>query len=392
MTITPAQRATLAEAEQSESAALSLRAQAEAFEAEALALRASVYAELDAVPIDPPIDPPPVDPVEPIEPPVYDTLPTFKSGAPGAWSVYDLTGKRFNQQLNLRRFSFVHVIGGTYETPDTCFYCDGGSDIEVVDATFTGPPVASINVQRARIINSTRVYLRDCTVIGGLATTGVPQGTLPLDATGNVIGMGTGEGIYFYNCTDCGATGCDVSLLHQGIIVGGLVHIHDNRIHHIRTTAIAGSPRSGSTFLGNVASDVTTHMYGGAGDHGDNPIHIWTTGSDIDGLVIDFNEYRQGTGTPTMGIFLQAKSGNFTNLSATGNIIETAQGQGWRVDGCSGVINDTVLIWTDPNGDPKSQPRLDVNAPSHDLAINNTKGIVTVDAGLVNITIDGVMQ
>ena len=86
MTITPAQRATLAEAEQSESAALSLRKQAEAFEAEALALRASVYAEWDAVPpvVVPPIPPvviPPivVPPVDPPKPPVYDVLPAFKT-------------------------------------------------------------------------------------------------------------------------------------------------------------------------------------------------------------------------------------------------------------------------------------------------------------------------
>jgi hypothetical protein len=185
--------------------------------------------------------------------------------------------------------------------------------------------------------------------------------------------------------------------LHQGIIVSGLVHLHDNRIHHIRTTAIAGSPRSGSTFLGNVASDVTPWQYGGLGDHGDNPIHFWTIGSDIDGLVIDHNEYRQGTGSPTMGIFLQAKTTSgvtygYTNLRATGNIIETANGQGWRVDGCSGVISDTTLIWTDPTGDPKRQPRLDVNIPSHDLAVNNTKGIVTVDKGLRNITVNGVVM
>ena len=225
MTITPAQRATLAEAEQSEAAALSLRKQAEAFEVEALALRASVYAAWDAPPVVvPPIPPvvippivvPPVDP--PVEPPIYSTPPTFKSGAPGAWQIYDLTGLRFDKQLYLRRLSFVHVVGGTYETADTSFYCDGGSDIIVEAATFTGTPLASINVQRCRVINSTRVYLRDCAVIGGLATTGIPQDQAPpLDATGNVLGLGTGEGVSFYNCTDCGLSDSDVSLCHQGV-------------------------------------------------------------------------------------------------------------------------------------------------------------------------------
>mgnify|MGYP006921375778 CR=1 FL=1 len=371
--------------------------QAEVLEADALALRMAVYASWAAQvpPIDPPIDPPPVDPPAP---PVCDVLPVFKSGSVGAWSVYDLTGKLFDKQLNLRRLSFVHVVGGTYETPDTSFYCDGGADIIVEGATFTGAPVAGINVQRCRTINSTRVYLRDCVVIGGRATTGIPE-TQPPDpsggtgeASGNVIGLGTGEGIYFNNCTDCGATNCDISLLHQGIICGGLVHLHDNRLHHIRTTAIAGSPWSGSTFLGNIATDAEPWAYGGAGDHGDNPLHLWTVGSDIDGLVIDYNEFHQGAGKPTMGIFLQAKNGGFTNLSATGNVIDTANGQGWRVDGCSGVINDTVLIWAGDHADPKSEPRLDVNAPSHDIAVNNTKGIVTVDKGLKNVTVNGVLQ
>lgn len=394
-TVTDANKAMLAEAAQDEAAAASLRAQADSFEASALSKREAVeadWAAQDAVVIPPdPIDPP-------VEPPIYSTLPTFKSGSPGAISVYDLTGLRFDKQLNLRRLGYVHVIGGTYETPDTCFYVDAGADITVEGATFTGTAPLSINVQRCRIINSTRVYLRDCKVIGGLATNGVAIDSPPSpnggtgEASGNVIGLGTGEGIYFNNCTDCGATGCDLSLLHQGIICGGLVHLHDNVIHTIRTTAIAGSPRSGSTFLGNIARDVTPWQYGGNGDHGDNPLHLWTVGSDIDKLVIDHNRFEQGAGLPTMGIFLQCKSGQFTNLSATGNYISTANGQGWRVDGVSGVINDTTLHWPGDHADPKSEPRLDVNTPSHDLAVNNTVGIVTVDKGLTNVTVNGVIQ
>ena len=93
-----------------------------------------------------------------------------------------------------------------------------------------------------------------------------------------------------------------------------------------------------------------------------------------------------------MGIFLQAKNGGFTNLDARNNYISTANGQGWRVDGCSGLIDGTVLDWPGDHADPKSEPRLDVNAPSHDIAINNTVGIVTVDKGLTNVTVDGVKQ
>ena len=402
MTITPAQRATLAEAEQSESAALSLRAQAEAFEAEALALRASVYAEWDAVPpvVVPPIPPvvippivvPPVDP--PVEPPIYSTPPTFKSGAPGAWQIYDLTGLRFDKQLYLRRLSFVHVTGGTYETADTSFYCDGGSDIIVEAATFTGTPMQSSNTQRCRIINSTRVSMIGCTVIGGLATNGIDQSAPPpLDASGNVLGLGAGKGVNLDNCTDCNIRMCDISLVHKGITVGrSTVELSDNDIHDIRTTPISGVFGNGSAILGNKTSNSTPWGYGGQQDHGDAPVHAWTDGGDIDGLIISDNHHRQGTGAPLMGVFLQAKDGGFTNLVADGNTIETANGQGFRVDGCSGVISNTTLVWTDPTGDPKSEPRIDVNAPSHDLAINNTKGIVTVDAGLVNITIDGVLQ
>ena len=80
---------------------LSALKQAEAYEASALQLRMAVYEGWAAqgTPVDPPIDPPPVDPVDP--PVVWDTLPAFKSGAPGAVSVYDLTGKFFAAQLNL---------------------------------------------------------------------------------------------------------------------------------------------------------------------------------------------------------------------------------------------------------------------------------------------------
>jgi len=323
--VTQADMDTLAEAEVSEAAALSLRAQAEGFEREALALRQGVYAGWVAPPVvTPPIPPviePPiviVPPVDPPAPPVYDTLPALKSGASGAWQVYDFTGKRFAQQLNLRRLSYVHVIGGTYEYDGNAFYVDAGSDIEVECATFTGPPASSINVQRCRIINSTRVYLRGCTVIGGLATTGIPIDQLPpLDSTGNVIGLGTGEGVYFSNCDDCGIEACDVSLLHQGVALSNsLVHLFDNKLHGIRTTAVAGTPRSNSTFLRNIATNITPWQYGGSGDHGDNPFHFWTVGAAIDGLIINDNEYRQGAGAPTLGIFLQDKNGKFTPRAA----------------------------------------------------------------------------
>lgn len=341
-------------------------------------------------PIDPPIDPPPVDPPAP---PVYDTLPTFKSGTVGAWQVYDLTGLRFDKQLNLRRLSFVHVIGGTYETPDTSFYCDGGADIIVEAATLTGTPMQSSNTQRCRIINSTRVSMIGCKVIGGLATNGIPQDAPPpLDASGNVLGLGAGKGVNLDNCTDCNIRLCDISLVHKGITVGkSTVELSDNLIHDIRTSPISGVFGNGSAILGNTTHTSKTWGYGGNYDHGDM-LHIWTEVGDVNGLVIDANRFEQGGGSPIMGIFLQCKSGQFTNLSATGNYISTANGQGWRVDGCSGVINDTTLHWPGDHSDPKSEPRLDVNTPSHDLAVNNTVGIVTVDKGLTNVTVNGVIQ
>lgn len=381
VTLTEADVAALKDAEVSEAAALSLRKQAEGFEAEALALRAGVYARWQTVEPEPEPEP---------EPPAYDTLPAFKSGAPGAMSVYDLRGQRFNAQLNLRRFSFVHVIGGTYETPDTSFYCDGGTDIIVESATFTGSPMQSSNTQRCRTINSTRVALVGCTVIGGLATNGIAQDAPPpLDSSGNVLGLGAGKGVNIENCTDCEVRECDISLVHKGITVSkSTVAVLDNVIHDIRTTPISGTFGSGSAILGNATRDSIPWGYGGNYDHGDAPIHAWTEGGDIDGLIISNNYHRQGAGAPMIGIFLQSKDGRFTNLVADGNTIETANGQGFRADGCSGVISNTTLVWTDPTGDPKSEPRLDVNAPSRDLLVKGTKGIVTVDEGLINVVVE----
>lgn len=373
---------------------LSALKQAEAYEASALQLRMAVYEGWAAQ--GTPVDPPPVDPVDPppVDPPiVWDTLPAFKSGELGAISVYDLTGKFFAAQLNLRRLSFVHVIGGTYDTPDTSFYVDGGSDIIVEGATFTGPPMQSSNTQRCRIINSTRVTMDKCVVIGGLATNGIAQDAPPpLDASGNVIGLGAGKGVNLDNCTDCVVRTCDISLVHKGITVGkSVVEVSDNFIHDIRTTPISGVFGNGSVILGNTTRTSKTWGYGGNYDHGDM-LHIWTEGGDIDGLVIAENRFEQGEGSPIMGIFLQAKNGGFTNLDARNNYISTANGQGWRVDGCSGLIDGTVLDWPGDHADPKSEPRLDVNAPSHDIAINNTVGIVTVDKGLTNVTVNGVPQ
>ena len=394
MTITPAQRATLDEAEQSEAAALSLRKQAEAFEAEALALRASVYAELDAPPVVvppippvvvPPIPPVVIPPIPPVNPPgSFDTLPTFKSGTPGAWSFYDLTGKRFNQQLNLRRYSFVHVTGGTYETPDTSFYCDGGSDIIVEAATFTGTPMLSSNTQRCRIINSTRVSMIGCTIIGGLATNGIDQSAPPpLDASGNVLGLGAGKGVNLDNCTDCNIRMCDISLVHKGITVGrSTVELSDNDIHDIRTTPISGVFGNGSAILGNHAWNSFTWGYGGSSDHGDF-VHGWSeNNTTVDGIIIEGNHFEQREGTAIMGIWLQPKSGDYTNATIRNNIVESSNGQGYRIEYLSGLVEGNKSVWTGVEPFHNNNPRMDIKAGCHDLLVRDNDCVVTVAAGL----------
>lgn len=386
MTITPAQRATLDEAEQSEAAALSLRKQAEAFEAEALALRESVYAELDAPPVVvPPIPPVVIPPIPPVNPPgSFDTLPTFKSGAPGAWSVYDLTGKRFAAQLNLRRLSFVHVVGGTYETADTSFYCDGGSDIIVEAATLTGTPMQSSNTQRCRIINSTRVSMIGCTVIGGLATNGIAQDAPPpLDASGNVLGLGAGKGVNVENCANFEARGCDVSLVHKGFTIGkSTVALVDNDIHDIRTTPISGVFGDGSAFIGNHAWNSFTWGYGGQNDHGDY-LHGWSeNNTPVDGIIIEGNHFEQREGSAIMGIWLQPKSGGYTNATIRNNTVESSNGQGYRIEYLSGLVEGNKAVWTGTEPFKNNNPRMDIKTGCHDLLVRDNDCVVTVAAGL----------
>ena len=363
---------------------LSALKQAEAYEASALQLRLAVYEGWAAqgTPVDPPIDPPPVDPVDP--PVVWDTLPAFKSGAPGAISVYDLTGKFFAAQLNLRRLSFVHVIGGTYDTPDTSFYVDGGSDIIVEGATFTGPPMQSSNTQRCRIINSTRVTMDKCVIIGGLATNGIAQDAPPpLDASGNVLGLPAGKGVNVENCANFEARGCDVSLVHKGFTIGkSTVALVDNDIHDIRTTPISGVFGDGSAFIGNHAWNSFTWGYGGSSDHGDF-VHGWSeNNTPVDGIIIEGNHFEQREGTAIMGIWLQPKSGGYTNATIRDNIVESSNGQGYRIEYLSGLVEGNKAVWTGVEPYKNNNPRMDIKTGCHDLLVRDNDCVVTVAAGL----------
>ncbi len=363
---------------------LSALKQAEAYESSALQLRMAVYEGWAAqgTPVEPPIDPPPVEP--PVEPPIYSTLPTFKSGAPGAVSVYDLSGKFFAAQLNLRRLSFVHVIGGTYDTPDTSFYVDGGSDIIVEGCTFTGPPMQSSNTQRCRIINSTRVSMIGCKVIGGLATNGIPQDAPPpLDASGNVLGLGAGKGVNVENCANFEARGCDVSLVHKGFTIGkSTVALVDNDIHDIRTTPISGVFGDGSAFIGNHAWNSLTWGYGGNYDHGDS-LHGWSeNNTTVDGIIIEGNHFDQREGSAIMGIWLQPKSGGYTNATIRNNIVESSNGQGYRIEYLSGLVEGNKAVWTGTEPYKNNNPRMDIKTGCHDLLVRDNDCVVTLAAGL----------
>ena len=362
MTITPAQRATLDEAEQSESAALSLRAQAEAFEAEALALRASVYAELDA----PPVVVPPIPPV--VIPPIV--VPPVDPPKPPATTA-----------LVLRNKVGAVIDGGTYSS----IYVSGGSGNTIRNVEVIAPPATNINEQAVRVVKSPGFVIEGCTITGQATTVGVDQ--TDAGPAGLVKWLWAGEGIHVEGSPDADIRGNVISRFHQGVtFTGDRVTIADNRITDIRTSFIVGVPGDDCAITGNYLSGSHPWRWGTTpgGDHADC-VHLWLNGATCDGLQIIGNTFDQGDGEAILGFNLQHINvgvgvGKFINTVIARNKVTLGQGQAFVLRGVSGKVYDNEIVAL-ATGKATAQMRV-YETQGLPLTISGTIGAVAVDTRL----------
>lgn len=237
------------------------------------------------------------------------------------------------------------ITGGTYSkiTLVNCINC------VVRDAKVMPPPAASINDQAVRIVGSPGVLIEGLTITGQAATTGVAV-TAPGPA-GLVIGLWAGEGIHVESSPGSIIRHNVITQFHQGISFGGDgVVIDGNTIANLRTSGIVGVPGNNVTITGNGIGAAFPWRWGQtpAGDHGDK-IHLWTAGGrTVTGLTITDNVLDDGKGVAILGIFLQNKSGNFTNVTIERNTIRIGQTLAMMLTGVNGSVSFNTLVPLNP--------------------------------------------
>lgn len=208
------------------------------------------------------------------------------------------------------------------------------------------------------IYSSTGISVTNSTITGGPAINGVPQTATVLDASGNVIGVPTGQGVTVVGSTGIALTHNSFSTLDKGVGLNNTsgVTISDNQFYNTRHGAVGGSNISDVAITDNSMSDSNPWAWAQPyGDHADF-IHIWTSPpaqtSASTNITITGNVISQGEGSPIMGINFEAKTAagsttpvGFTGVNISDNAIILADGQGMRLENLdsSTVSNNTVI-------------------------------------------------
>lgn len=235
------------------------------------------------------------------------------------------------------------------------------------------------------IDQSSKVSVLNSKIAGSLSINGVDPNATALDATGNVIGLPFGRGLTITKSTDVLISGNDIAQFGKGIalVTSSGITIHNNEIHDLRTSPIVGAGLNNITISSNHTYNYSPWKWGETyGDHGDL-IHIWTdanyqTAASAN-IVIKDNFLTQGTGTPLLGIFLEANTPNFgfEKVLIDNNVISNSNNQALRLERVSGVVSNNTAIAPD-NSMLKGAPGL-IGAYGSSLTItNNMLGHITV--------------
>lgn len=268
--------------------------------------------------------------------------------AGGSWGDVSITGKVFASDVTLT--SADPNNPATFNTLKL-FSC---AHLSIQNVKVAMSPTASTNSWSPVVEFSecSSITFANSAVSSGPAVNGVAQTATALDATGNVQGLPTGDGIYSYYSTGVTVQGVNVSNVDKGFVLlnSSQLNLSGNTVSNIRTSAIDGADLNNVSITGNDLSNSFPWRWGQTpiGDHGDF-IHIWTDSkmmSPSTNINISNNYIHQGSGVALLGINLEDNSGHgFTNATLKNNIIINGNFQGMRLENTSNstVTGNTML-------------------------------------------------
>lgn len=263
--------------------------------------------------------------------------------------------------LKLKNETGTVIDGGTYDG----IHIDGCTNCTVRNVTVTAPVATDLNSQAVRVYNSPG------TVLEGLTVSAAPHDPI------------WGEGIHVISSPDSVVLNCDVGAFHQGITFGKSprLRIEGCTVTGTRTSPIAGAAADGLTIIGNVLNGSYPLNWGQTpeGDHADF-IHNWTEGGDVTGVKIHANRCNQLDGVAILGIFMQAKAGNFIDCEIIGNSVTLGQGGAYRLYGISGKLWGNEAISLDPDGNGgRNAALITVHTVSGPLSLQGNVPPATID-------------
>jgi parallel beta-helix repeat protein len=298
----------------------------------------------------------------------------------GNYGNLSLSKLKFDQQVTIKggTFSSVALVGVK------------GITLDHTTVNFSPTATSTSDSQAIRVSGATDIAITNAHITGGKSINGVASDATLLDATGNVLGLPVGKGIYIGFSSGVTVSGSDLSLFHKGIVMAGSsdIVISNNQIHDLRTTPISGSVTANLTITGNHTYNSNPWNYGGDGDHGDR-IHIWTDKTAISGLSITNNNLEQGAGAPMLGIYLDDnnKGLGFVKSVISGNRLTDGQGQGVLLENVSGTVSNNTLVWSGYGSALNNTPRFDIKSGSHDLSLSGNSGPISIREGVFNIQV-----
>lgn len=237
-----------------------------------------------------------------------------------------------------------------------------------------------------KIVSSSNISFKGGVVEASPAVNGVAVNATAGDATGNVLGLPTGQGFNLQKSSNITIENVEITKVARGIAMsdGENITIRHNNIHDIRTSGIVGGDVSHLVIDGNTMSD-SNPWHWGSGDHADF-IHIWTdptrqTAASRDIQIIN-NSIEQGKGTAILGIYLD-DNGNklgFTGVNISNNLVMNGNSQGVRLENVfNSSVTDNTLLQT--SGTIKDAPAILLTSTSHNVAVSgNVSAAITVNA------------
>jgi len=274
--------------------------------------------------------------------------------AAGNYGDVSLASLRFSSNVTIQSAS------STNPAVFNSFHVTSSQNITVSGVDVHMQPTATSTLwdSAVAIYNSTGIAFTHSTITGAPAVNGVPQTATALDATGNVIGLPTGQGVTVIGSTGVSLTGNTITDFDRGVNLSNTssIAIIGNHISDLRQTGIGGGNLSNVTISGNTISDSNPWAWGQAyGDHADF-IHIWTSPpaqtSASSNINISDNLISQGAGAPILGINLEAQTATgqttpvgFSGVTISDNAVILGNAQGMRLENLanSSVSNNTLV-------------------------------------------------